>query len=82
MTPGPPALEQSAMHASGFCTILPLQLLLHKKLKEEINYTLGFFDIDIEPSGQETMLMDYVHGSPVCPRTNHLIILPSDFHLY
>lgn len=42
----------------------------------------GFSDRDVEPSAQETGLMDCVHSPPVCPRTNHLIILPSTFHLY
>lgn len=76
------ALEPSVMYAFGFCTILLLQLLLHKNLKEERDYSTRIFDIDIEPSAQETMLTDHVHSSPVCLGTNHLIILLSNFHLY
>lgn len=41
------------MYTFGFCTILLLQLLLHEKLKEEINHCFRIFDIDIEPSAQK-----------------------------
>lgn len=52
------------MYAFSFCTILLLQLLFHKKLKKEINHCFRIFDRDMEPSVQETTLMDYVRSSP------------------
>lgn len=82
VAPSQLALEQRVMHAFGFCTVLLLQFLLHKKLKEEINYSIRSFwyrhwAVD---TGNLT------HG--LCPQLcclpthNHLVTLPPTFHLY